>query len=46
MQAAQLAGEITWDEGILLKGSGICHGITGNGYLLHNLYRTFKTLAR
>ena len=39
LNAALKAGNITWQEGILLKGNGLCHGITGNAYALHSLYR-------
>jgi hypothetical protein len=46
LEVAQKAGEITWQRGILMKGGGLCHGIAGNAYLLHNLYRTFKKLAK
>jgi len=38
---AQLAGEATWRHGLVLKGNGLCHGIAGNGYVLHILYRFF-----
>eukprot|EP00826_Nyctotherus_ovalis_P061298 TRINITY_DN8706_c0_g2_i1.p1 TRINITY_DN8706_c0_g2~~TRINITY_DN8706_c0_g2_i1.p1 ORF type:complete len:443 (-),score=98.90 TRINITY_DN8706_c0_g2_i1:158-1486(-) len=37
--AALKAGNATWQQGILLKGNGLCHGITGNAYTLHTLYR-------
>lgn len=33
------AGEATWQQGILLKGNGLCHGISGNGLLLHTIAR-------
>ena len=39
------AGEHTWQKGLLLKGNGLCHGITGNAYLMHNLYRTYDQLS-
>jgi phosphoribosylformylglycinamidine (FGAM) synthase-like enzyme len=29
-----------------LKGNGLCHGITGNGYMMHCLYRMFKKLIK
>ncbi|KAJ3148476.1 LanC-like protein 3 [Irineochytrium annulatum] len=32
IQAAQEAGELTWERGLLRKGVGLCHGVTGNGY--------------
>lgn len=40
-EAARLAGERIWEEGLLPKGGGICHGITGNAWPLlyaHNAY--------
>jgi membrane transport protein XK len=45
LELATKAGENTWRQGLLKKGTGICHGISGNGYVLHNLFRTFKGLA-
>ncbi len=42
--AAQV-GEVTWKEGLLLKGNGLCTGISGNGYMLHSLYRAWALLA-
>ena len=35
------AGELTWKEGLLRKGNGLCHGIAGNGYIMHNLNRSW-----
>ena len=29
----------------MLKGNGLCHGISGNGYLLHSLYRGCARLS-
>ena len=46
IECCQKAGEITWRQGLLLKGNGLCHGITGNGYMLHCLYRTFRRLSQ
>jgi len=37
--AARRAGEIVWRYGLLKKGPGLCHGISGNGYALLRLYR-------
>jgi len=39
LKAALKAGEIIWQRGILYKGNGLCHGITGNALPLHTLYR-------
>ncbi|XP_031375300.1 lanC-like protein GCR2 [Punica granatum] len=38
LQAAMEAGEVVWNRG-LLKRVGICHGISGNTYVFHSLYR-------
>jgi hypothetical protein len=45
LSAALKAGSITWKYGLLCKGNSLCHGIAGNGYLLHCLFRTFQALA-
>jgi len=37
--AAFEAGEVVWQRGVILKGNGLCHGLSGNGY-------TFLTLRR
>ena len=44
LTAALSAGEIVWTDGILLKGNSLCHGINGNAYFLHSLYRYTKDL--
>lgn len=41
IQAAVKAGEGTYQYGLLFKGNGLCHGISGNGYMLHTLTRFF-----
>ena len=41
LAAAEKAGELTWKEGLLKKGNGLCHGIAGNGYVMHNLSRSW-----
>ena len=41
LKAAIEAGTATWEKGIIRKGNGLCHGISGNGYILHCIYRTF-----
>jgi hypothetical protein len=45
LECAVLAGRVTWEKGLILKGPGICHGITGNGYALHCLSRLFTSCA-
>lgn len=39
MAAASAAANVTWEQGVLLKGFGLCHGIAGNGYALLSMYR-------
>ena len=38
-QAAIKSAQATWDNGLLLKGNSMCHGISGNGLLLHSAAR-------
>ena len=38
---AMRAAENTWQNGLLKKGNSLCHGIAGNGYLMHCLSRAF-----
>ena len=33
------AGENVWQNGILKKGYGICHGIYGSAYVMLSIYR-------
>ncbi|KAI5706251.1 hypothetical protein M8J76_011573 [Diaphorina citri] len=35
-------GEVIWEKGLLKKGPGICHGVSGNGYAFLLLYRLTK----
>lgn len=30
---------LIWEHGLLKKGNGICHGISGNGLALHSMFR-------
>ena len=39
LEAARRCGEAIWHRGLILKGNGLCHGITGNIY-------PFLTLAK
>jgi hypothetical protein len=39
---ALLAGHNIWANGVLKKGFGLCHGISGNGYAFLALYRHTK----
>eukprot|EP00923_Selenidium_pygospionis_P006643 GHVN01011400.1.p1 GENE.GHVN01011400.1~~GHVN01011400.1.p1 ORF type:complete len:444 (+),score=81.23 GHVN01011400.1:30-1361(+) len=36
-------GEMVWQRGLLRKGIGLCHGISGNGYSFLSLYRSLKS---
>jgi len=38
LQVALDSGEIVWRKGLLRKGPGLCHGISGNGYVLLRLW--------
>lgn len=38
-EACLKAGELVWKKGLLTKGPGICHGVSGNGYVFLLLYR-------
>ena len=35
-------GDLVWNNGLLKKGPGICHGVAGNGYVHLLLYRLTK----
>lgn len=35
-------GEVIWHRGLLQKGAGLCHGITGNAYFFLSIYRFTK----
>lgn len=39
LESAKKAGLNIWHNGILKKGFGLCHGISGNGYALLSLYK-------
>ena len=43
LEASIKAGELIWEKGILLKGNGVCHGITGNAYALFSLYKATQS---
>jgi len=36
---AKHAGEVVWPKGMLRKGGGLCHGVSGNAYVFLALYR-------
>ena len=39
LDSAIKAGNNIWCNGLLKKGFGLCHGISGNGYSFLSLYR-------
>ncbi|PNH06704.1 LanC-like protein 1, partial [Tetrabaena socialis] len=39
LEAAERAGEVVWQLGLLRKGHGLCHGTSGNAYALLALHR-------
>ena len=39
LDEARREGEAVWQRGLLCKGRGICHGITGNALCLLRLYQ-------
>lgn len=40
LHAAQRAAELVWQQGMLKKGPGLCHGVAGNAYALLRLWKT------
>ncbi|KXZ51592.1 hypothetical protein GPECTOR_12g556 [Gonium pectorale] len=45
LAAAQRAGEVVWQLGLLRKGHGLCHGTSGNAYVLLTLHRASRQPA-
>ena len=39
MEEAEACGEVVWKRGLLRKGVGLCHGISGNGIVLLMLHQ-------
>jgi hypothetical protein len=39
-------GENTWEYGLQRYNNGLFHGIAGNGYMLHTLFRAFSKLSK
>ncbi len=39
LEAAGRSGEAVWSRGLLKKGPGACHGVSGSAYALLALYR-------
>uniref|UniRef100_A0AC34GCK7 LanC-like protein n=1 Tax=Panagrolaimus sp. ES5 TaxID=591445 RepID=A0AC34GCK7_9BILA len=49
--AAHACSELIWQKGLLHKGPGLCHGVSGNGYAFLMMYRltnddTYLTKAK
>ena len=44
LEMAEMIGENTLRRGFHINENGIQYGIVGNGYMMHNLYRTFNRL--
>jgi len=42
-EEASLAARVTWQEGLLRKGPGLCHGIGGNAYALLCCYQIARS---
>eukprot|EP00760_Papus_ankaliazontas_P039795 PhM_4_TR9783/c0_g1_i2/m.40452 len=40
--AEHLACGVLWPKGLVLKGAGLCHGVSGNAYAFLSLYRTTR----
>ena len=41
-EAIYLASERIWEEGLLYKGGGLCHGFVGNALTLLYMYESFE----
>lgn len=39
LDSAVNCGEVVWKRGLLRKGYGLCHGVSGNAYTFLQLYR-------
>lgn len=39
LAACKRAADLVWQKGLLKKGPGICHGVSGNGYVFLLMYR-------
>ncbi|XP_059476634.1 glutathione S-transferase LANCL1-like [Neocloeon triangulifer] len=44
LHAAETCAKVIWKRGLLKKGYGLCHGVSGNGYALLHLYQTTKNI--
>lgn len=39
LNAAEQFADIVWKRGLLTKGYGLCHGVSGNTYTFMSLYQ-------
>jgi lantibiotic modifying enzyme len=39
LQAAKACADVIWSRGLLKKGFGLCHGISGNAYAFLAMYK-------
>lgn len=44
LQTALQCGEVIWERGLLKKGYGICHGVSGNAYTFLHLFQRTEDL--
>lgn len=44
LNSALACGDVIWQRGILKKGFGLCHGISGNAYAFLHLYQVTRDL--
>lgn len=44
LDSALACGDVIWQRGILKKGFGLCHGISGNAYAFLHLYQLTRDL--
>ncbi|XP_034938031.1 lanC-like protein 2 isoform X2 [Chelonus insularis] len=44
LDVAKECGEVIWHRGLLIKGCGICHGVSGNAYSFLCLYQKTKDI--
>lgn len=45
LRRAAASADTIWERGLLWKGTGLCHGVSGNGYVFLTLYRYTQEAA-
>lgn len=45
LDEAEATGEVIWHRGLIKKGVGLCHGISGNAYCFLALYKVTKQIV-